>query len=135
MSRRGQSYREFKNIRLLPSGYQVVVTRNKREFSKHFAGHSKEALKEAQAWRDRLLRLLPDKRKKPIPAWVLKGCNLKSAVVGVFHYPDRRFFQVSFQDRKGLPRSRTFSWSNRKEQIQAFADAVRFRRRAISAKR
>ena len=135
MSRRGQSYREFKNIRLLPSGYQVVVTRNKKEFSKHFAGHSKEALKEAQRWRDRLLRVLPDKRKKPIPRSILKACNLNSAVVGVFHYPDRHFFQVSYRDRKGLPRSRTFSWSNRKEQIRAYAEAVRFRRRAIMGKR
>lgn len=134
MNRRGKPYREFKNIRLLPSGYQVVVTRNKTEYSKHFAGHSRAAMKAAQQWRDGVLRLLPDKRKKPIPRWVLSACKLRQAAVGVFHYPERRFFQVSYRDRKGSARSRTFSWTTRKGQAQAYAAAVRFRKQQLRGK-
>ena len=68
MKKRQGAYREFTNIRILPSGYQVAITRNKKEYSKHFAGHSKDSLKAAHHWRDRVLRLLPNKRSQPIPA-------------------------------------------------------------------
>ena len=68
MKKRQGAYREFTNIRILPSGYQVAITRNKKEYSKHFAGHSKDSLKAAHRWRDRVLRLLPNKRSQPIPA-------------------------------------------------------------------
>ena len=44
MKKRQGAYREFTNIRILPSGYQVAITRNKKEYSKHFAGHSMDAL-------------------------------------------------------------------------------------------
>jgi hypothetical protein len=128
MNRRGKPYREFKNIRLLPSGYQVVITREKKEYSKHFAGHSRDALKAAHRWRDKILRTLPGKRKKAIPRSVLSACKLKQPAVGVFHYPDRRFFQVSYRDRKGQSRSKTFSWKNPKDQARAYASAVRFRK-------
>src|SRR5256885_15173397 len=53
MKKRQGAYREFTNIRILPSGYQVAITRNKKEYSKHFAGHSKDSLKAAHRWRDR----------------------------------------------------------------------------------
>ena len=127
MNRR-RPYQEFKNVRVLPSGYQVAVTRNKREFSKHFAGHSKESLNAAQKWRDGVLRRLPSKRKKAIPRRVLSGNKLEQAVVGVFYYPDRSFYQVTYRDRKGVAHSRTFSYGDRKGEAKAYGAAVRFRR-------
>ena len=83
MKKRQGAYREFTNIRILPSGYQVAITRNKKEYSKHFAGHSKDSLKAAHQWRDRVLRLLPNKRSQPIPARILSKLRLKQPVVGV----------------------------------------------------
>lgn len=128
MSRLGQAFREIRNIRTLPSGYQVVITRQKKEYSKHFAGHSKESLKAAQKWRDGVLRRLPSKRKKAIPRRVLSGNRLEQPVVGVFYYPDRNFYQVTYRDRKGLAHSRTFSYGDRDEEVRAYSAAVRFRR-------
>jgi hypothetical protein len=128
MNKRPRIFTEFKNIRLLPSGYQVVVTRNKKEFSKHFAGHSKEARKAAERWRDGILRLLPDKRKRKIPRKVLAAVGRKKPVVGVSRYPERHFYQVAYRHRNGTPRTRTFSWSDRKGETRAYAAAMRFRR-------
>ena len=34
---------DFKNIRTLPSGYQVSIVRAKTEVSRHFAGHSQKS--------------------------------------------------------------------------------------------
>ena len=119
---------EFKNIRTLPSGYQVSLTRNKKEYSKHFAGHSREALKAAERWRDQVLRLLPDKRKNLVARRVLAALGLKKPVVGVLYYPDRCFFQVTYRSGNKRFRSRCFSWSNRDEEIVAYAEAVRFRK-------
>lgn len=128
MKKRPRIFTEFKNIRLLPSGYQVVVTRNKKEFSKHFAGHSKEARKAAERWRDRILRLLPDKRKRKIPRKILAAVGRKKPVVGVSRYPERRFYQVAFRNRNGTPRTRTFSWTDHRGETRAYAAATRFRR-------
>ncbi|MBA2744372.1 MAG: hypothetical protein H0U43_08735, partial [Chthoniobacterales bacterium] len=58
---------EFTNIRVLPSGYQVSVTRAKVEVSRHFAGHSDASLKAAVRFRDKVLRELPPKRINPVP--------------------------------------------------------------------
>jgi hypothetical protein len=107
----------------------VVVTRNKKEFSKHFAGHSKEALRAAERWRDGILRLLPDKRKRKIPRSILTAVGRKKPVVGVSRYPERRFYQVAYRNRNGVFRTRTFSWSDRKGETRAYVAAVRFRRR------
>lgn len=128
MKKRQGAYREFTNIRILPSGYQVAITRNKREYSKHFAGHSKVALKAAHQWRDAVLRLLPDKRTQPIPRRVLNALGLKQPVVGVSRYDTRRFYSVSYRDRKGRTRVGTFSWRNPKGEIAAYAAAIKFRR-------
>ncbi|HEY2101951.1 MAG TPA: hypothetical protein VGH08_01745 [Chthoniobacterales bacterium] len=125
---RKRPYKEFKNIRLLPSGYQVSVTRNKTEFSKHFAGHSKSSFDKAMRYRDRLLRQLPNKRKKSIPRRLLTALKLTEPVVGVFRYPERRFYQVSYRDRRGRVRSRTFSWFSRNDEIDAYRAAVQFRK-------
>ena len=126
---RRRPYKEFKNIRVLPSGYQVAVTRNKTEFSKHFAGHSKNSLRAAMQYRDHLLRELPNKRKKDIPRRLLTALRLTKPVVGVFRYPERHFYQVSYRDRAGNLRSRTFSWFSRREEIDAYAAAVAFRKK------
>lgn len=125
---RPQFFTEFKNIRTLPSGYQVVLTRNKEEFSKHFAGLSPAALKAAKRWRDEVLRLMPDKRKNLVARRVLAALGLKKPVVGVFYHPQRSFFQVAYRGPRGQHRSRSFSWSNRDEEIAAYAAAVRFRK-------
>src|SRR5258705_12966367 len=129
MKKRPRVFSEFKNIRTLPSGYQVAVTRNKREFSKHFAGHSEKALNAARRWRDQMLRLLPNKRRKPIPPRVLAAFHLKKPAVGVFRYPDRQFYCVTYRDRKRAMRSPTFSWADRDEEIAAYGAAMKFRRK------
>ena len=128
MKKRPKVFTEFKNIRVLPSGYQVAVTRKKKEFSKHFAGHSKAALKAAERWRDDLLRFLPDKRKRKIPRKVLAAVGLKKPAVGVSRSPERRFYQVAYRNRGGKPRARTFSWSDYKGELSAYAAAMKFRR-------
>ena len=128
MKKRPKVFTEFKNIRVLPSGYQVAVTRKKKEFSKHFAGHSKAALKAAERWRDDLLRFLPDKRKRKIPRKVLAAVGLKKPAVGVSRSPERRFYQVAYRNRGGKPRARTFSWSDYKGELDAYAAAMKFRR-------
>src|SRR5437870_13834070 len=86
MKKRQGAYREFTNIRILPSGYQVAITRNKKEYSKHFAGHSKDSLKAAHRWRERVLRLLPSKRTQPIPAPSLTNLTSTQPSVGVSGY-------------------------------------------------
>src|SRR5438876_11514339 len=98
MKKRPRVFTEFKNIRVLPSGYQVTVTRKKKEFSKHFAGHSKQALKTAERWRDHLLRFLPDKRRRKIPGRILAALGLKKPAVGVSGSPERRFYQVAYRN-------------------------------------
>jgi hypothetical protein len=58
-TKRPKIFSEFKNIRVLPSGYQVTVTRAKVEVSRHFAGHSERSLNATLKFRDRLLRDMP----------------------------------------------------------------------------
>ena len=48
-----------KNLRILPSGFQVTVMRNRTEMTKHFAGHSPESYSAAIRYRNKLLRRLP----------------------------------------------------------------------------
>jgi hypothetical protein len=125
---RKRPFAEFRNIRTLPSGYQVAVTRKKIEFSKHFAGHTPKSLRLAMRYRDMLLEELPPKRRKEIPPRVLRALRLRQPVVGVFRYPERRFYQVSYRDgRKGV-RTRTFSWRTAKDELRAYAAAIRFRK-------
>ncbi|MBA2586500.1 MAG: hypothetical protein H0U99_08455 [Chthoniobacterales bacterium] len=126
--RQPRVYIEFRNIRTLPSGYQVAVTRNKQEFSKHFAGHSDAAVKAAIRWRDQILRLLPNKRNNPIPPRVLAALHLQSPVVGVFRSAYRNFYQVSYRGGDGRQRARAFSWKDRAGEIEAYRKAVKFRR-------
>ena len=131
MKKRPRVITEFKNMRTLPSGYQVTVTRSKREFSKHFAGHSRKALKAAQRWRDLILRVLPNKRRKPIPKKILTAVGLKKPAVGVFRYAKRQHYYVSYRDHKRAVRSRAFSWSDPKGEVAAYAAALKFRRQAV----
>src|SRR6185436_16748466 len=99
--KRPKFFKDFKNIRTLPSGFQVAVTRNKREYSKHFAGHSRDSLKAAEKWRDKMLRLLPAKRKNAISRRVLNAMGLKNLVVGVSNHRKRKMFQVSYRMKNG----------------------------------
>ena len=129
MKKRPGAYREFTNIRVLPSGYQVAITRNKKEYSKHFAGHSKDSLKAAHRWRDRVLGLLPNKRSQPIPPRILTKLHLKQPVVGVSRYGARRFYSVTYHGAKGRTRVRTFSWRDPKGELAAYSAAIKFRRK------
>src|SRR5450432_1387502 len=97
--RRSKPVTEFSNIRVLPSGYQVCVTRAKIEFSRHFAGHSDASLKAALRFRDKVLRELPKKRLNPVPRKVLAALGLDEQVVGVFRHPKRSFYEVSYSER------------------------------------
>ncbi|MEP6955830.1 MAG: hypothetical protein ABI883_03315 [Chthoniobacterales bacterium] len=123
----------FKNIRTLPSGYQVVVTRKKQEFSKHFAGLSTQSLRAALRWRDQILRELPNKRVNLIPRRVLTSLGLTEPVVGVFRNTSRPFYQVTFLDEKRIQRNCTFSWTSPQEEIEAYRFAVEFRRQLEAA--
>ena len=124
---------EFTNIRVLPSGYQVTVTRAKIEFSRHFAGHSDASLKAALRFRDKALRELPTKRLNPVPRKVLAAVGLETEVVGVFRHPKRMFYQVTYRDGDRT-RARTFSWRNVAE-AEAYAAAIAFRASQVRASR
>src|SRR5947199_9247191 len=109
MNKRQGAYREFTNIRSLPSGYQVAITRNKKEYSNHFAGHSKDSLNPAHRWRDRVLRLLPNKRSQRIPARVLRKLRFKPPLDGGAGYDTHGFCSVTYQGATDRTRVRTFS--------------------------
>ena len=121
---------EFSNIRVLPSGYQVAVTRAGREFSRHFAGHSDQSLRAAMRYRAKVLRDLPGKRLNQIPRSVLGGVGLTEAVVGVFRTPDRSMYQVSYRD-KGRLRTRAFAWGLHRGEVEAYAAAIAFREEIV----
>jgi hypothetical protein len=119
-----------RNIRVLPSGYQVCVTREKTEFSKHFAGHSPKSLRLAEAYRDMLLGVLPPKRRHEVPSRVLAALRLKQPIVGVTRYP-KRCYAVSYRNKANQVKTRTFSWRAPKDEIAAYAAAVEFRKKKL----
>ena len=125
--KRPKAFSEFTNIRVLPSGYQVAITRAKTEFSRHFAGHSERSLQAALRFRDRVLRDLPDKRLNPIPRRVLAALGLKKPVPGVFLRGQQDAYSVTYREG-GRVRTRQFSYKAMPE-VDAYAAAVRFRRR------
>ena len=123
---------EFTNIRTLPSGYQVTITRSKVEFSRHFAGHSEQSLAKAARFRDQVLRELPTKRVNPVPRYVLKALGVPAEVVGVSRHSTRPFYQVPYRDR-GKMRTRSFYWhGGKKAEAEAYAAAVAFRAEFVS---
>jgi hypothetical protein len=126
VSKRPKSYSEFTNIRVLPSGYQVSITRAKTEISRHFAGHSDRSLRAALRFRDRLLRELPDKRLNPIPRRVLTALGLKEQVPGVFRRQWQNAYSVTWKEA-GRLRTRQFTYRGKSE-VDAYAAAVRFRK-------
>jgi hypothetical protein len=121
---------DFKNIRTLPSGYQVSIVRGKTEVSRHFAGHSEKSYRAAVRYRDRLLRELPDKRLNKIPRRILRSLGLLKPVVGVFRSPGRRFYQVTWYER-GRQHTATFPWGDDGE-LEAYQTAIEFRKLAIA---
>ena len=128
--KRSGAITDFKNIRVLPSGYQVTIVRAKIEVSKHFAGHSEKSYRAAVRYRDQLLRELPDKRRNKIPRPILKALHLSRPVVGVFRYGRRKFYQVTYRER-GRQRCVTFSWRGADE-LDAYRTAIEFRRLTLS---
>ncbi|HEV3410385.1 MAG TPA: AP2 domain-containing protein [Chthoniobacterales bacterium] len=133
MRKRPKTFSEFTNIRVLPSGYQVAITRAKTEITRHFAGHSEESLQAALRFRDRVLRSLPDKRLNPIPRRVLAALGLKEPVPGVFRRGWQNAYSVMYEDR-GRKRARQFSYKLRPE-VEAYAAAVQFRREKAATTR
>jgi hypothetical protein len=125
-----RSLLEVRNIRVLPSGYQVCVTRQKTEFSKHFAGHSAKSLRLAEAYRDMLLRVLPPKRRRAVPPRILAALGLKQPIVGVSRYP-KRCYAVAYRNRANQVKTRTFSWRHPRDEIAAYAAAVKFRKQKV----
>jgi len=130
--KRPRAFQEFRNLRVLPSGYQVSVTRGKMEFSKHFAGHSAKSLQAAMRYRDQLRRELPDKRKNIVPRPLWAALNSKRPAVGVFRHPKRRMYQVTYRDRDGRLRTRAFGWTDRAAEIDAYAAAAKFRKKCLA---
>jgi len=126
-------FAEFRNIRTVPSGYQVAVTRNKQEFSRHFAGHTDESLQRAIRFRNQLLKKLPPKRNNPVPRRVLAAAGLKEPAVGVFRNARRNFYQVSYRDEEGRVRGTTFSWRTPAEETEAYQMAIELRRSIMDA--
>src|SRR5712691_616060 len=121
---------DFKNIRVLPSGFQVTIVRAKIEVSKHFAGHSERSYRVALRYRDQLLRELPDKRLNKIPRRVLQALGLTKPVVGVFRSGTRKFYQVTYRE-SGRQRCGTFFWTG-DDEPEAYRRAIAFRKRTIS---
>ena len=132
--KRPRAITEFKNIRLLPSGYQVSLVRAGIEFSRHFAGHSEQSHQAAIRFRDKALRDLPPKRLNKIPPRVLAAAGLTVPMVGVFRHPTRSMYQVGYRDEAGRQRNRAFSWNAKKGEAEAFAAAVAFRKEMIKGK-
>lgn len=132
--KRPRAITEFKNIRVLPSGYQVAVVRAGIEFSRHFAGLSEESHRAAIRFRDKTLRELPPKRLNKIPPRVLEASGLTKPVVGVFRHSGRSMYQVGYRDEKGHQRNQAFTWSARRSEEEAFAAAVAFRKEMIQEK-
>ena len=128
--KRSGAITDFKNIRVLPSGYQVTIVRGKIEVSKHFAGHSEKSYRAAVRYRNQLLRELPDKRRNKIPRRILRALQLSRPVVGVFRYGRRKFYQVTYRE-SGRQRSATFSWQG-DDELDAYRTAIEFRKLTLS---
>jgi hypothetical protein len=128
--KRRRSFAAFKNIRVLPSGYQVCVTREKTEFSKHFAGHSPRSLKMAETYRDLLLGTLPPKRSHAVPKRVLAALKHKQPMVGVSRSP-KMYYAVQHRDKNGRIKTRAFSWRETGDEIAAYKAAVAFRKKTL----
>ena len=130
MATRPSVYTQFTNIRVLPSGYQVTLTRGGNEFSRHFAGHSENSLQAALRFRDKALRELPSKRINAIPRQVLAAVGRTEAVVGVSRTPSRSIYQVSFRE-KDKWKGRAFGWGRMRTEADAYAAAVAFREQVV----
>jgi hypothetical protein len=128
--KRPKIFAEFRNIRVLPSGYQVAITRAKVEVSRHFAGHTERSLQAAMKFRDRLLRDMPNKRLNPIPHRVLRAAGLKDQPPGVFRRVPPGAYVVNWKER-GRQRGRQFGFQNRPEP-EVFLQAVKFRTEIVA---
>jgi hypothetical protein len=51
---------DFKNLRVLPSGFQVAIMRRGRIVTRHFAGHTPDSYAAAIVYRNHLIRELPE---------------------------------------------------------------------------
>lgn len=121
---------EFTNIRVLPSGYQVALTRGGHEFSRHFAGHTASSLRAAMRFRDRALRELPPKRLNLIPRAMVIAAGLNEPAVGVFRKPTRSMYEVSYEE-KGRRIARAFAWGKKRSEAEAYVAAVAFREQMV----
>ena len=124
---------EVRNIRVLPSGYQVCVTRQGREFSKHFAGHTPTSLRNAETYRNMLLRMLPSRRRHEVPRRVLSALGLKQPVIGISRYP-KGCYAVGYKGKGDRTKTRTFSFRDGKSEVAAYKAAIAFRKSKLSGR-
>ncbi len=128
---KNRAIKEFSNIRVTNDGFQVVISRAGQELTAYFAGHTDESLRAAQRCRDRMLRQLPSKRLNPVPRRVLQALGLSEPVVGVFRPRGRGHYSVTYTDRTGRKRTRAFSWRAPEEEVEAYAEAIALRNKAL----
>lgn len=124
--KRPKIFAGFTNIRVLPSGYQVAITRAKVEVTRHFAGHTEESLAAALRFRDRLLKKMPPKRLNQIPPKILRAAGLTEPPPGVFRKAQRRAYTVSWFER-GRVRTRQLGFGRRPE-LEVLLEALKLRR-------
>ena len=124
---------KFRNIRTTRDGYQVVVVRERIEKTKFFARHTKESLRNAELYRDQLLKKLPSKRLNPVPKEVLASLGLTEPVVGVFRHPKKQCYAVSFLNEARRYCTQAFSFRTTADEVAAYAEAVKFRKKALRA--
>ncbi len=128
---KNQAIKEFTNIRVTNDGFQVVITRAKRELTAYFAGHTDKSLRAAQRHRDRMLRKLPNKRLNLVPRRVLQALGLSEPVVGIFRPRGRRHYSVTFPGPTGRKCTRAFSWREPEDEIEAYAQAIALRNKIL----
>ncbi len=122
---------ELRNIRLHCGGYQVVIHRDGREFSRCFSGgFSKKVLQRAKEYRDALLAEAPRRIAQPIPRQVLDELGLTEPVLGVSHCAQRSCFRTP---KFGSGSMRNFYY-RRVSKADAYAAAIEAREEDLAIK-
>ncbi len=118
-------------------GWYVRITYAGKSHSKFFSdkllGGKKKSFEQAREHRDKLFSRLPKSKQQAMMGWRKPGEIKQSGVVGVTHVLHREgeaayhYWQASWKDRNGNPRSAKFSF-NRYGQEKALELAIRARR-------
>lgn len=104
-------------------GHYVRIVRNGQEWSKFFAGLTRESFAAAKSWRDEMLRTLGRKAHNP-PAFHRRNrANRTTGITGVSEDAKRQRFHVSLADRHA-----SLSYGDERERRAVLAEAVALRR-------